>query len=44
VGGGAALLIKVSYLQLIWPIGWSARNFAALVFRPEVCNHTDMNN
>jgi len=24
------------YLQLTWPSGWSARNFAALIFRPEL--------
>jgi hypothetical protein len=38
------VLLKVSYLQLNWPSWCSARNFAALVFRPEVCNHTDVNN
>ena len=29
-------VVKFSYLQLTWPSGWSARNFAALLFRPEV--------
>jgi len=41
--GGTPLLTTVCYLQLTGPIGRSARNFAALVFRPE-SNHTDMNN
>jgi hypothetical protein len=35
-GGGAALLVEVSQLQLTQPSGRSARNFAAQVFRPEV--------
>jgi len=41
--GATPLLITVSYLQLTGRSGRSARNFAALVFRPEG-NHTDMNN
>jgi hypothetical protein len=34
--GGVDSVVQVSYLQLTWPNGWAARNFAALVFRPEV--------
>ena len=34
LGGGGDSVVKDSYLQLTWPSGWSARNFAALVFRP----------
>jgi hypothetical protein len=34
--GGGGSVVKVSYFQLTWPGGRTARNCAALVFRPEV--------
>jgi len=35
-GGVGGSVVRASYLQLTWPKGWLARNFAALVSGPEV--------